>query len=124
MVNFLAGNMVYLAYVQHLDPAPYPSLADWDYLGLYPPILIGLVLFLRGSAALLRRSVILDGIVAWLGAATVAGALVAVPLVSGSHGRRVSKTPKRPGSSARWAATSCRATTTVAPSRPRAVWRV
>ena len=25
---FTAGNIVYLAYVQYLDPVPYPSLAD------------------------------------------------------------------------------------------------
>ena len=86
MFAFTAGNIVYLTYVQHLDPAPYPSIADWGFLGLYPPILIGLILSMRGDTRLLRRSVLLDGLVACLGAATVTGAFVAVPLVAGSQG--------------------------------------
>jgi diguanylate cyclase (GGDEF)-like protein len=84
MTAFTAGNIVYVNYVQYLDPAPYPSVADLGYLGLYAPVAIGLVLFVRQGTTQLRRSMLLDGLVACLGAAAVAGAFVAAPLVAES----------------------------------------
>jgi diguanylate cyclase (GGDEF)-like protein len=86
MISFGLGNVVYLGYIQYLDPAPYPSVADIGYLGLYPPLLVGLLLSLRGRTAPLRRSVLLDGLVALLGAVSVLGEFVVRPLLSGSSG--------------------------------------
>jgi hypothetical protein len=77
------------------------------------------------SATSLLDEGLIDDVVTALDLAGVpAGALVLEITETMLSWRRVSKTPKRPGSSARWAATSCRAITTVAPGRPRAVWRV
>jgi diguanylate cyclase (GGDEF)-like protein len=84
MAAFTAGNIEYVNHVQYLDPAPYPSVADLGFLGLYPLVAIGLVAFVRRGTFRLRRSMLLDGLVACLGAAAVAGAFVVAPLVAQS----------------------------------------
>jgi diguanylate cyclase (GGDEF)-like protein len=82
MAMYTAGNVVFLGYVRHLDPVPYPSVADIGFLGLYPPVALGLVVFVRRGAGRPQRSTLLDGLVTSLGAAAAAGAFAVAPLLS------------------------------------------
>jgi diguanylate cyclase (GGDEF)-like protein len=77
---FSAGDLVYSSYVAHLDPEPFPSMADVGFLGLYPLTALGLLALVRRGTGAVRRSVLLDGLVTFLGVAAVAGAFIA-PLI-------------------------------------------
>lgn len=81
LASYAAGDLVYSFHVARLDPVPYPSVADVAYLGLYPPVALGLMLLARREGYPVRRSVALDGLVALLGSAAVAGVVVS-PLVA------------------------------------------
>jgi diguanylate cyclase len=83
IASFTTGDVVYSSYVAHLDPEPFPSIADIGYLGLYPLVALGLLMLVRRGAGTVRRSVVLDGLVACLGTAAVAGA-AAAPLITAS----------------------------------------
>src|SRR6266542_1450204 len=72
---YTAGNLVWLAWIRHLDPAPYPSLADLLFLGFYPFAYATLVLAVRDRAIRFPASLWLDGLVGGLGAAAVGSAL-------------------------------------------------
>ena len=78
---FGSGDVVYTSYVTHLDPEPFPSVADIGFLALYPLMALGLLMLVRRGTGTVRRSVMLDGLVTFLGVAAVAGAFVA-PLIS------------------------------------------
>jgi len=86
--SFAVGDVVFTSYVAHQDPEPFPSVADIGFLGLYPLVALGLLMLVRHDAgtvrrgaATVRRSVLLDGLTAFFGAATVAGAFAA-PLIA------------------------------------------
>jgi len=85
IASFTTGDIVYSSYVAHLDPEPFPSIADIGYLGLYPLMALGLLMLVRRGTGTVRRSVLLDGLVACLGAAAVAGTFAA-PLVAATGG--------------------------------------
>jgi len=85
IASFTTGDIVYSSYVAHLDPEPFPSIADIGYLGLYPLMALGLLMLVRHGTGTVRRSVLLDGLVACLGAAAVAGTFAA-PLVAATGG--------------------------------------
>ena len=72
---YTVGNLVWLAWIRHLDPAPYPSLADLLFLGFYPFAYATLVLAVRDRAIRFPASLWLDGLVGGLGAAAVGSAL-------------------------------------------------
>jgi diguanylate cyclase (GGDEF)-like protein len=80
---FGAGDVVYTGYITHLHPEPFPSVADIGFLALYPLVALGLLTLVRRGTGTVRRSVLLDGLVAFLGVAAVAGAFTA-PLIAAS----------------------------------------
>jgi diguanylate cyclase (GGDEF)-like protein len=82
--SFTVGDVLYANVVQFMDPAPYPSAADFGYIGLYPSVVAALILFVRRGTVRVRRSMLLDGLVAGLALAAFAGAFVAAPLVAQS----------------------------------------
>ena len=51
---FTGGNVVYVAYVQYMDPVPLPSIADVGYLGAYPFFVVAVVLLARAEVGTSR----------------------------------------------------------------------
>ncbi len=82
---FLAGNLLYVLWVDTLEAPPFPSWADAAYLAVYPFYAAGVVLSMRARIGLLRGSVLLDGLTAGLAAGTVGG-LCVLPLARGFDG--------------------------------------
>jgi diguanylate cyclase len=80
---FAAGDVVYTSYITRLEPEPFPSVADIGFLALYPLMGLGLLTLVRSGSGTVRRSVLLDGLVTFLGVAAVAGA-AAAPLIAAS----------------------------------------
>ncbi len=83
---YTAGNLVWLAWIRHLDPAPYPSLADLLFLGFYPFAYATLLLVVRDRAVRFHASFWLDGVVGGLGAAAVGAALVFPTILASTGG--------------------------------------
>jgi diguanylate cyclase (GGDEF)-like protein len=77
------GDILYDNWVYALDPMPSPSAADVCYLVMYPLTAVGLLLGVRAGNRKVGRGLVLDGLVTFLGAAALAGA-VAVPVVAGT----------------------------------------
>ncbi len=77
---------VWLAWIRHLDPAPYPSLADLLFLGFYPFAYATLLLVVRDRAVRFHASFWLDGVVGGLGAAAVGAALVFPTILASTGG--------------------------------------
>lgn len=73
---FTAGNIVYVAHVQYLDPVPFPNLADAGYLGAYPFFIAAVLLLARADLGKRQIGVWLDGLVGVLGFAALGAALV------------------------------------------------
>jgi diguanylate cyclase (GGDEF)-like protein len=63
------------------DP-PYPSLADPMYLALYPALYVAIVVLLRSRVERFHTSLWLDGLIATLGATSLAAALLYEPVLS------------------------------------------
>ncbi|WP_222265137.1 putative bifunctional diguanylate cyclase/phosphodiesterase [Modestobacter marinus] len=76
------GFVLWLAVVRPQEPTPYPSVADAGWLAMYLLMLVGLALLVRERARLLTSSLLLDGAVAGLAAASVAVTLLYPTLVS------------------------------------------
>jgi len=73
---FTAGNVTYVTYVQYLDPVPFPTIADVGYLGIYPPLIAGVLLLGRSKLSGAQVAIWLDGLVGVLGVASFGAALV------------------------------------------------
>ncbi len=86
LLSYAAGNIVYISYVQHLDPEPFPSVSDALWLPLYPFAYAGIVLLLRRQAQRWHTSLWLDGLVAALGVGACAVALVLQPVLHATDG--------------------------------------
>jgi diguanylate cyclase (GGDEF)-like protein len=69
---YAIGQIVYVVWVQYLDPLPYPSVADGFWLAFYVFPYIGLVLLVRRRVRMFHASIWLDGVVGALGAAACA----------------------------------------------------
>ena len=73
---FTAGNIVYVAHVQYLNPVQFPTVADIGYLGAYP-FFVGAVILLACSDVGSRQiGVWLDGLVGMLGVTAIGAAIV------------------------------------------------
>jgi diguanylate cyclase (GGDEF)-like protein len=86
LFSYAAGNIVYMSYVQHLDPEPFPSVSDALWLPLYPFAYAGIVLLLRRQVQRWHASLWLDGLVAALGTGACAVALVLQPVLHATDG--------------------------------------
>ena len=73
---YSAGNIVYFAVVEHLDPRPVPSISDLAWLSFYPLAYGCLLLLVRARVVRWHASTWLDGLVASGGLGAVALALV------------------------------------------------
>lgn len=79
--SFLVGNLLYVLWLPTQSPTPFPSWADAGYLGFYPFALAAVLLASRLRLTGLHGSILLDGLVGGLAAATVA-TVVTHPLMS------------------------------------------
>jgi hypothetical protein len=86
LLSYAAGNVVAYAYIQHLDPQPYPSIADALWLPLYPLGYASVLLLLRRHTGRWQASMWLDGLVAAFGVGALAVALVLGPVLHATHG--------------------------------------
>jgi diguanylate cyclase len=80
---YAVGDVLYDWWVSRLDPMPSPSAADLCYLAMYPLTAIGLLAGARSGTRKVGRGLLLDGLVTFLGAAALTGAVIA-PVVAGT----------------------------------------
>ena len=81
LLNVL-GNAVYSIVIARMDPEPYPSIADVFYLGFYPLLYVAVLGVVRARVPRLQASMWLDGVVAALGTAAVAVAVLLGPALT------------------------------------------
>jgi diguanylate cyclase (GGDEF)-like protein len=77
---YALGGVVFVVHVGQLADPPFPSLADWTWLGMYPFLLAGLVALIRARGLGSHLSVWLDGLVGALALATLGAAVVFEPV--------------------------------------------
>ena len=82
MLVTTGGDLYYSLVLAHEAEPPYPSLADALYLSWYPLVYVAVLLLLRARIRRFYPSTALDGVVAGLGAAAVATAVVLGGLLS------------------------------------------
>lgn len=75
-VLFTSGNVAYMAMVDFPNPIPFPSIADVGYLGIYPFLIVAVLMLGRSEIAGRQFVMWLDGIVGVLGVAALGSALV------------------------------------------------
>ncbi len=75
---YTAGNIAWVSHVQYLDPMPFPNPADIGSLGIYPFIVVAVILLARSEFAGTHVGVWLDGAVGGLAVAAV-GSSVTCP---------------------------------------------
>jgi diguanylate cyclase (GGDEF)-like protein len=86
LVAFAAAKPYYIWFVQRMNPMPAPSVSDVLWWTLYPCIVVALVLLVRSRMRRVPLSLVLDGVVVGLGAATVLAAIVWPTVVAGLGG--------------------------------------
>ena len=77
---YALGGVVYLVGVATAASPPFPSAADWMWLGMYPWLLAGLVGLVRARGLGSHVSVWFDGLVGALALATLGAALIFEPV--------------------------------------------
>jgi diguanylate cyclase (GGDEF)-like protein len=83
---YCAGNLAWALWLEHLDNAPIPSVADALWLSLYPASYAGLLLLARRGRTRTSMGVWLDGIVTGLGIAALGAAVVVRPILDSASG--------------------------------------
>ena len=82
LIAWCAADLYYTAVLSKLEVPPYPSISDFGWLVYYPAIWIAVVLLMRRRIRAFHASLWLDGIVAALGMAACAAALVLPPILA------------------------------------------
>ena len=86
IASWAAGDTSYTHWIGHDPSPPFPSLADVDYLGLFPCAYVGFILLIRVRVPKLTPGVWLDGITAGLAAAALSTAVVLQAVLSTTSG--------------------------------------
>jgi two-component system cell cycle response regulator len=86
MVSYSAGFVAYAELVAGRSPIPYPSIADYLWLAIYPCAYASILLLLRGRVRTLDRGIWLDGLVAALAVTALGAALVFQPVLAKATG--------------------------------------
>jgi diguanylate cyclase (GGDEF)-like protein len=81
-----AADVGYFAVIQHLDPEPFPSLADAGWLAFYPLTYVFLALLLRARVRRWHASTYLDGLISACGLGALAVSLVLGPVLTAGQG--------------------------------------
>lgn len=87
-VSWALGDVYWWRVLSIMEEPPFPSTADWLYLGFYPFAYAGLVLLVRSRVRRFHASQWLDGLAAALVIAATGAALVLPPIVATSAGSR------------------------------------
>jgi diguanylate cyclase (GGDEF)-like protein len=83
---YCVGNLLWTLWLENVESAPIPSLADAFWLSLYPASYAGVVLLARRGGSRSPAGVWLDGIVAGLGMAALGAAIVVRPVLDSASG--------------------------------------
>ncbi len=83
---FTAGSVLYAAVVQHFNPVPYPSIADFSFLADYPLALLGLGLLVRETVPNISKTFWVDGLIAAMGVAALEATVVLGPIIQTNSG--------------------------------------
>jgi diguanylate cyclase (GGDEF)-like protein len=86
---YCAGNLVWTLWLENLESAPIPSIADALWLSLYPASYAGLLLLARRGGQRTPAGVWLDGIVTGLGIAALGAAVVVRPVLGSAEGSSI-----------------------------------
>jgi len=81
-----AGDIYYTVYLTDLAEVPFPSLADWLWLAIYPAAYVSLVMLVRGRSPRFHASLWLDGLLGGLATAALASALLLDPIIAATGG--------------------------------------
>jgi diguanylate cyclase (GGDEF)-like protein len=74
LILWTAGDLVWNFWISKLSEEPYPSVADYLYVGSYVPIYVGVILLLRARVRPVRRSQWVDGLIGCLAISGLAAA--------------------------------------------------
>src|SRR6202035_2598177 len=83
---FTSGSLLSTIVVQHLNPVPYPSIADFCFLADYPLAFLGIGLLARGIVPNTSKTIWVDGLIAALGIAALEAAVVIGPVSIANSG--------------------------------------
>ena len=73
---YAAGELTWLFFIGNDPNAPYPSIADYLWLGFYPAAYVGLILLFRARFTGITSGLWIDGLTAALAAATLGSAII------------------------------------------------
>jgi diguanylate cyclase len=83
---FTAGSVLWTALVQHFNPVPYPSIADFSFLADYPLAFLGIGLLVRETLPNISKTIWVDGVIAAMGVAALEATLVIGPIIQSNTG--------------------------------------
>jgi two-component system cell cycle response regulator len=86
IVVWTFGDLYWILVLNAVDTPPIPSPADIGYLLFVPLVFSGLVILLHARVSDVPRTVLVDGLIVALAAATVSAALVVQPVASHASG--------------------------------------
>ena len=76
MALYAAGEFAWVLFIGNDPNAPYPSIADYLWLGFYPAAYVGLILLFRARFTGITTGLWIDGVTAALAAATLGCAVI------------------------------------------------
>ncbi|HYM54236.1 MAG TPA: aminotransferase class I/II-fold pyridoxal phosphate-dependent enzyme, partial [Solirubrobacteraceae bacterium] len=80
------GNVLWAAWIEHMNNPPIPSICDGMWLTLYPACYIGILGLARVRERRVPARIWLDGIIAGLGVAAIGAAIVLRPVLASVSG--------------------------------------
>jgi diguanylate cyclase (GGDEF)-like protein len=83
---FTAGSVLWTVVVQHFNPVPYPSIADFAFLADYPFALLGIGLLVRETVPNISKTIWVDGLIAAMGVAALEATVVIGPIIQTNSG--------------------------------------
>jgi diguanylate cyclase (GGDEF)-like protein len=86
IASYAGGTLYWNLWLDELDPAPYPSVADALWLAFYPATYYALGSLVRIRLPRLTRALVLDGLVAALGLVALAAAILGPAVARNSEG--------------------------------------
>jgi diguanylate cyclase (GGDEF)-like protein len=86
MASWALGSIYWSVFLKGLAEPPYPSVADFLYLGFYPPAYFALMLLVRRRFRGIGVSVWLDGLIGILAIGALGNAFLLAPVLTGTGG--------------------------------------
>ena len=86
LLLFTAGSVLWTGWVQNFNPVPYPSIADFCFLGFFVMAFLGIGLLVRETVPKTSTTIWVDGLIAALGVAALEAILVIGPIARANSG--------------------------------------